>query len=366
MYNKIPVVKSSMPPYEEFIEEIEDMWESKWLTHTGPKHQLLEEKLQLFLGVPNIELFANGHLALELAINALKLSGEIITTPFTFASTTQAIVRNDLTPVFCDINKDDYTIDVDKIEDLITDKTSAIMPVHVYGNVCDVKKIKKIADSYNLKVIYDAAHAFGVKIDNQDIGNFGDMSMFSFHATKVFHTVEGGGITFNEVKYKEIFAQLRQYGMKGQESVVEIGTNAKMTEMHAAMGLCNLRHIEENIRKRRAIVERYRDNLSFIKGLKFSTENPNIISNYIYFPLYVESQIYGRDRDELLDNLAQYNIHGRKYFYPLTSDFEVYKGMFEINETPIAMQIAKNILTLPLYPDLSFNDVDRICEIINR
>lgn len=366
MYNTIPVVKPSMPPYDEYIEEIKDLWESRWLTHTGPKHQLLEKQLKDYLGVSYVELFANGHLALELAIKALNLSGEIITTPFTFASTTQAIVRNGLTPIFCDINEDDYTMDPDKIERLITNKTSAIIPVHVYGNVCDVKKIEKIADKYNLKVIYDAAHAFGIKIDNQDIGNFGDMSMFSFHATKVFHTVEGGGITFSNDEYKDRFSLLRQFGMKGQESVIEIGTNAKMTEMHAAMGLCNLRHIDENIRKRAAIVERYREKLSSIEGLKLTYEKPNVVSNYSYFPVYVEKHKYGKDRDELLSILAQYNIYGRKYFYPLTSEFDVYQGKFEINETPIAKRVANNILTLPLYPDLSINDVDRICEIIKN
>lgn len=364
MTKPIPVVKPSMPPYKEYIEEIRDIWESRWLTHTGPKHQALEKNLCKYLEVKNIALFANGHLALELAIDALELTGEIITTPFTFASTTQAIVRNKLTPVFCDINEDDFTIDVSKIEALITEKTSAITPVHVYGNVCDVYEIDEIAKKYNLKVIYDAAHAFGVKVNGRAIGNFGDMSMFSFHATKVFHTVEGGGLTYNDSDYSPIFAKLRQFGMVGQESVLAIGTNAKMTEMHAAMGLCNLRHIDEEIAKRSRAMNRYRELLSGVKGLKLCDPQENIIPNYIYFPVLFDKKEFGMNRNEVATLLAESNIFARKYFYPLTSDFEIYQGMFEIQKTPVAKRIADNVLTLPLYADLAVEDVDRICDII--
>ncbi|GCD08712.1 DegT/DnrJ/EryC1/StrS family aminotransferase [Clostridium tagluense] len=360
----IPVVKPSMPPYQEYISEIKDMWDTRWLTHTGPKHQALEKRLGEYLQVANIALFANGHLALELAIQALDLSGEIITTPFTFASTTQAIVHNRLTPVFCDINEDDYTIDVSKIEALITEKTSAIMPVHVYGNICDVYAIDAIAKKYNLKVIYDAAHAFGIKLNGTAIGNFGDMSMFSFHATKVFHTVEGGGLTYSDSKYSSIFAKLRQFGMDGQEFVPIIGTNAKMTEMHAAMGLCNINHINEEIAKRNLVMNRYRELLSYVKGLKLCDSQKNVTQNYSYFPVLFDKKEFGKNRDEIADLLQQNNIFARKYFYPITSDFEAYNGMFEIQKTPVAKRISDNILTLPLYADLDLEDVNMICNII--
>ena len=360
----IPVVKPSMPPYQEYINEIKDIWDSRWLTHTGPKHQALEKRLVEYLQVDNISLFANGHLALELAIEALGLSGEIITTPFTFASTTQAIVRNRLIPVFCDINEDDYTIDVSKIEALITEKTSAIIPVHVYGNVCDVYAIEEIAKKYNLKVIYDAAHAFGIKVKGRPIGNFGDVSMFSFHATKVFHTVEGGGLTYSDSKYSSVLAKLRQFGMEGQESVPIIGTNAKMTEMHAAMGLCNINHINEEIAKRCLVMNRYREILWGVKGLKLCDSNKNITPNYSYFPVVFDKKQFGKNRDEVTDLLEKNNIFARKYFYPITSEFEAYNGRFKIQKTPIASEISNNILTLPLYADLDLEDVDRICNII--
>ncbi|MGA4516240.1 DegT/DnrJ/EryC1/StrS family aminotransferase [Solibacillus silvestris] len=360
----IAVVQPSMPSYEEYLEEIKDLWETRWLTHSGPKHQTLEKELCNYLQVNNIALFANGHLALELAINALQLTGEIITTPFTFASTTQAIVRNNLTPVFCDINENDYTIDVEKIEALITDKTSAIIPVHVYGNVCNVEKIERIALKYNLKIIYDAAHAFGVKVNNRAIGTYGDMSMFSFHSTKVFHTVEGGGLTYNDPIYSTMFAKLRQFGMEGQEAVPAIGTNAKMTEMHAAMGLCNIRHVDEEITKRGKVMKRYFEYLSEVKGITLCRPKEKITQNYSYLPVLINKEEFGMNRDEVVDLLAKNNIFARKYFYPLTNEFEAYKGMFEIQETPVAKRISENILTLPLYADLALEDVERICAVI--
>ena len=358
----IMVVRSSMPPYEEFIEEIKDLWDSRHLTHQGPKYHLLEEGLKDYLGVSHVSMFANGHLALELAINAMGLTGEIITTPYTFASTTQAIVRNGLTPVFCDIREDDYTMDPSKIEALITEKTSAIMPVHVYGNVCDVYEIERIAKKHNLKVIYDAAHVFGVELDGIPVGTFGDMTMFSFHATKVFHTVEGGGLTFSNPKYAETLAQLRQFGMQGQEAVPMVGTNAKMTEVHAAMGLCNLRHIDEEIAKRKTAAERYLERLGGVQGIKLCYPKENVKGNYAYFPVVFEGYKY--NRDEVSEKLAKENIFARKYFYPLTSDFEAYQGMFPIQETPIARRIANHVLTLPLYAGLTVEEVDQICDII--
>ena len=362
----IPVTKSSMPPYAEYIEEIKELWETRWLTNAGPKHQELEKGLREYLEVENIALFANGHLALELAINALELKGEVITTPFTFASTTQAIVRNGLTPVFCDIDENNYTIDASRIEKLITEKTSAIMPVHVYGNICDVYAIESIAKKYGLKVIYDAAHTFGVKVDGKAVGNFGDISMFSFHATKVFHTVEGGGLTYKDAGLTPVFAKLRQFGMVGQESVTAVGTNAKMTEMHAAMGLCNLRHVDEEIAKRGKAAQRYREALKGVAGIKICQPQENIKPNNAYFPIIVNKQEFGINRDELLNRLAEENIFTRKYFYPLTSDFEVYRGLFEIQPTPVAKEIADSVLALPLYADLSSDDVEKICELIRR
>lgn len=358
----IQVVQSSMPPFEEYVDEIKAMWDSRMLTHQGPKYHELEEKLREYLGVDDIILFANGHLALELAIEAMGLSGEVITTPYTFASTTQAIVRNGLTPVFCDIKKDDYTIDPEKIESLITDKTTAIVPVHVYGSVCDVYAIEDIAKRHNLKVIYDAAHVFGVAIDGIPIGNFGDMSMFSFHATKVFHTVEGGGVAFHDPLNRVLLEQLRQFGMHGKVDVPVVGTNAKMTEMHAAMGLCNLRHIDEEIEKRHRVSDKYYARLEGIEGIYLSRPRENVKPNYAYFPTVFDGYKY--NRDEISDRLAKHNIFARKYFYPITSEFAAYKSKFRIQDTPIAKHIADCVLTLPLYADMNLEDVDRICDII--
>ncbi len=358
----IQVVRSSMPPYEEFCEEIKDLWDSRQLTHQGPKYHLLEDRLREYLGVDDIMLFANGHLALEIAIEALGLTGEVITTPYTFASTTQAIVRNRLTPVFCDIKPDDYTIDPAKIEALITDKTSAIIPVHVYGNVCDVYAIEAIAKKHGLKVIYDAAHVFGVRINGTPIGQFGDMSMFSFHATKVYHTVEGGGIAFHDPSMRDVMAQIRQFGMQGQIAVPRVGSNAKMTEMHAAMGLCNLRHIDEEIAKRGKVVKYYRERLSGIDGIKICTPREGVTENFAYFPVIFDGYKY--TRDEVADRLSAENIFARKYFYPITSNFEAFQGLFPVQETPIASYVADRVLTIPLYADLAIEDAARVCDII--
>ncbi|MFJ8064760.1 DegT/DnrJ/EryC1/StrS family aminotransferase [Psychrobacillus sp. NPDC096426] len=359
--NLIQVTRSSMPPTVEYIEEIKDIWDSHWLTNNGVKHNKLEAELQHYLHVPNVTLFSNGHLALETAIVALNLTGEVITTPFTFASTTHAIVRNGLTPVFCDINVDDYTIDVNKLESLITDKTSAILPVHVYGNVCNVKEIERIAKKHNLKVIYDAAHAFGVTVDDEGVANYGDASMFSFHATKVFNTIEGGALTFKDTKLKDILNSYKNFGITGQESVEYVGGNGKMNEFQAAMGLCNLRHVGEEINKRKLVVERYIKQLSRIEGIKLPQPQNGVRSNYAYFPVVFNEKF---SRNEMLEILKENNIIARKYFYPLTSSFECYQDQFTIQETPVAAYIADRVLTLPLYADLSLEDVDKICEII--
>ena len=352
-----------MPNYEEYCEEIKDLFESKWLTNNGVKHNLLEEKLQEFLDCKNVTLFNNGHMALYTAIKSLNLNGEVITTPFTFASTTHAIVQNGLKPVFCDINRDDYTIDVNKIEELITDKTCAIVAVHVYGNPCDVEKIQKIADKYNLKVIYDAAHAFNVYYKGKSIVNYGDISMLSFHATKVFNTIEGGALIYNDDKLKHLFYIMKNFGIEDAEHVSLPGMNCKMNEFQAAMGLCNLKHIDDELEKRRCVFERYLDNLKNVKGLKIPTLKKDIKHNYAYFPIVVEDD-YKLSRDELFKYLEENNIYSRKYFYPLISDYDCYKNDYNSNDTPIAKDISERVLTLPMYANLDLNDVDRICDLI--
>jgi dTDP-4-amino-4,6-dideoxygalactose transaminase len=363
MSNKIiQVTKSSMPDFEEYIDEIRELWDTHWLTNMGTKHKNLESQLLDYLKVPNITLFTNGHLALECIIAALNLRGEVITTPFTFASTTHAIVRNGLKPVFCDINPYDYTIDVEKIESLITEKTSAIIPVHVYGNVCDVETIDRIAKKHNLKVIYDAAHTFGVTVNGQGVGTFGDASMFSFHATKVFNTIEGGAVTYNDSSIKQVLNDLKNFGITGLETVEYVGGNAKMNEFQAAMGICNLRHVNGEISKRKKVVERYIDNLKDIAGIQLSKEQMDVESNYAYFPVVFDG--YKITRDEVFEKLKGNDIIARKYFYPLTNSFECYKDQYDVDETPVAKYIAERVLTLPLYANLSLEDVDRICEII--
>ena len=359
---QIQVTRSSMPEFEEYIEEIRELWDTHWLTNMGTKHKNLESQLLDYLNVPNITLFTNGHLALECIIAALNLRGEVITTPFTFASTTHAIVRNGLKPVFCDINPDDYTIDVEKIESLITEKTSAIIPVHVYGNVCDVEAIERIAKKYNLKVIYDAAHTFGVTVNGQGIGTFGDASMFSFHATKVFNTIEGGAVTYNDSSIKQVLNDLKNFGITGPETVEYVGGNAKMNEFQAAMGICNLRHVNGEIIKRKKVVERYIENLKDITGIQLSKKQVDVESNYAYFPVVFDG--YKMTRDEVFVKLKDNDIVARKYFYPLTNSFECYKDRYDVDETPVAKYIAERVLTLPLYADLALEDVDRICEII--
>ena len=363
---RILVTRTSMPPYEEYIDEIKDIWDSHWLTNMGPKHNQLETELKEYLGVENISLFTNGHNALELTLQAMNLSGEVITTPFTFASTTHAIVRNGLTPVFCDIDPYDYCMDVTKIEGLITDKTTAIVPVHVYGNVCNVEEIERIANKYGLKVIYDAAHTFGVRYKNQGIGSFGDASMFSFHATKVYNTIEGGAVCYHDKELGHELYKLRDFGIKDAETVDGVGSNAKMNEFVAAMGLCNLRHVDEEIAKRKRIVERYRANLTGLDGVQLPPVQKDVQPNYSYFPIVVDEKKFGSTRNEIFETLAQEDIHARKYFYPLTNAFDCYHGRFDVYKTSVALHISKRVLTIPLYADLSLENVDRICQIIKK
>lgn len=362
MNNPIHVTQSSLPEFHDYIEELKDLWESKWLTNAGAKHNKLAVELSSYLKVLNVSLYTNGHLALENILEVFQLEGEVITTPFTFSSTTHAIVRRGLTPVFADINPVDYTMQTQNLERLITEKTSAIIPVHVYGNICDVKEIRRIADEYNLKVIYDAAHAFGIKVNGESIANFGDASMFSFHATKVFNTIEGGALVFKDSNLKYAIDAYKNFGITGPEMVEYIGGNAKMNEFQAAMGLCNLRNIEQEIEKRKRVYERYIERLSEVEGIRLPAIPEDVESNYAYFPVLFDSLKISRD--EIYHELMQQNIYTRKYFYPLTSKLECYQSKFTPNYTPVAQQISENILTLPLYSDLQLDTVDRICRII--
>lgn len=360
----ILVTRSSMPSMEEYIEEIRSIWDSHWLTNMGEKHKALQAELQKYMGVPAVELLTNGHMALELSLQAMNLQGEVITTPFTFASTTHAIVRNGLEPVFCDIDPETYTMDVTQIERLITDRTCAILPVHVYGNVCNIEEIERIAHKYGLKVLYDAAHTFGETYKGQGIGNFGDASCFSFHATKVFNTIEGGAVCYRDPDMGRRLYELKNFGIHGPEEVDAVGANAKMNEFCAAMGLCNLRHVDEEIAKRRAVVERYREHLEGVDGLRMNVQQPEVRSNYAYFPVVFDENLFGASRNEVMDALAQNGIGARKYFYPLTNTFECFHGKYDVDATPVALHVAKRVLTLPLYADLSMEDVDRICKIV--
>lgn len=362
----INVTQATLPPQEEYIEEIKDIWDSHWLTNMGEKHQKLQSLLKNYLDAEYIELFTNGHMALEMSLQALNLHGEVITTPFTFASTTHAIVRNGLKPLFCDINEADYTIDVGQIESLITPNTVAIMPVHVYGNICDVYSIKEIAEKHNLRVIYDAAHAFGEKYDGKSISKFGDVSCYSFHATKVFNTIEGGGAAFHDASIGERLYQLKNFGIQDAETVNGVGANAKMNEFCAAMGICNLRHLDDNIHKRKKVVDLYNQLLDGVNGIRVNTKQKKVESNYSYYPILIDERNYGMNRNQLFDLLNTKGIVARKYFYPLTTDFDCYKSEYDSNNTPIALSISKQVLTLPLYPDLSEDDVIRICETIRN
>ena len=364
MSEKILVTRSSMPELSEYLDEISPLWESRWLTNMGAKHQALQRELREYLGVEQVELLTNGHMALELTLQAMNLQGEVITTPFTFASTTHAIVRNGLTPVFCDIDPVTFTLDAEKLESLVTDRTCAILPVHVYGNVCDVEEIARIAHKYELKVIYDAAHTFGETYRGQGVGAFGDASCFSFHATKVFNTIEGGAVAFRDRRLGEILYDLKNFGIHGPEEVSGVGANAKMNEFCAAMGLCNLRHVDAEIAKRKAVVERYRERLAGVDGLQLNAVQPEVKSNYAYFPVVFEERLFGASRAEVFDALGAQGIGARKYFYPLTNTFSAFHGRFDVTRTPVALHVSKRVLTLPLYADLALDEVDRICDII--
>lgn len=362
---KIFVTRSSMPPYEEYIKAIKPLWDSHWLTNMGQYHQELEQRLKDYLDVPQISLMVNGHMALELTIQAMGFpeGAEVITTPFTFISTTHAIVRNHLKPVFCDVKPEDGTIDETKLEELITEHTAAIVPVHVYGNVCNVEEIQRVADKYGLKVIYDAAHAFGVTYKGKGIGSYGDASVFSFHATKVFNTIEGGAAAFSGQQLYDRLYDLKNFGIRSEELVSEVGANAKMNEFCAIMGLCNLRHVEDAIRRRRALALEYEERLKDVPGIRMFEKKADVESNYGYFPILVEEE-YPLSRDELYERMKEKGIYTRKYFYPLTADQDCFAGMFERTRLECARDLAEKVLVLPLYEELKHRVIEKVWNIM--
>jgi len=355
------VTRPSVPSFEEYCAEIRSIWDSHILTNMGEKHQALQEQLESFLSCP-VTLFANGHLALEAALSALNLprGSEVITTPFTFVSTTHAIVRCGLTPVFCDIREEDCTLDPDLVEACITERTSAILPVHVYGNVCQVERLEAIARKHGLKVLYDAAHAFGVYYKGKPAVTYGNASILSFHATKVFTTIEGGAVCFPDGSLRQQLEDMANFGIRDTEFCAATGGNAKMNEFQAAMGLCNLRHFAGDVEKRKAAVLRYREQLP--AQVQPVLPREGVTPNYSYFPVLFASQAI---RDRVYEALLAQGIHPRKYFYPLTSDAACYKGRFR-GQTPVAANLSSRILTLPLFAGLSQEEVDRVCSAVRN
>lgn len=368
---RILVTRSSMPSFEEYCKEIEPLWESHWLTNMGVEHKKLEAALKERLGVDNLALFTNGHNALECILEAMALpaGGEVITTPFTFASTTHAIVRKGLTPVFADVTPGNLTLDPESIEKMIAPRTCAIVPVHVYGNLCDVGAIQEIADRHGLKVVYDAAHAFGVERQCPDgewrsAAAFGDAAMFSFHATKVFNTVEGGAVCFKDESLYPLLNQLKNFGITGPEGVEYVGGNAKMNEFCAAMGVCNLRHLDGEVAKRKAMAERYWERLEGTPGVTVFRPGEGVRHNYAYLPVLFDPEAFGATRDDVFDALDAEGVGARKYFYPLVSDYACYRSVYSSDRTPVAKKASGQVLTLPMYADLALVDVDRICDVV--
>lgn len=366
MEQKIMVTRTAMPPYEEYIEMIRPLWDSRWLTNMGQYHRELEGRLRDYLKVAQLSLTVNGHMALELALQAMNFpkGSEVITTPFTFVSTTHAIIRSGLKPVFCDIKRTDLTIDESKIEQLITEKTVAVVPVHVYGNICHVEQIDRIAKKYGLKVIYDAAHAFGETYKGRGIGSFGDASVFSFHATKVYHTIEGGAVAGNDEKLYDKLYELKNFGIHSEELIAEVGANAKMNEFSAIMGLCNLKYVNENIQMRKHKALLYQELLhevDFLKIPEFAQEG--VTYNYAYYPVLCETAAL---RDQLYDKLKQKQIYTRKYFYPLTADASCFGTQYQRCELDIARDASARVLVLPLYPELEDDVVAAIAQEIKH
>ena len=359
----IPVIRSSMPPMEEYMAEIAPLWESRYLSNHGEKARELERRAAEYLGAEHAVSAVNGHQALELILQAMELKGEVITTPFTFVSTVAAIVRCGLTPVFCDIREDDCTLDPEKLEGLITEKTCAILPVHVYGNFCRVEEIDAIAKKHGLKIIYDAAHAFGATFRGQGAGSFGDAAMFSFHATKAFHSAEGGLVTCRDAHLTDALWQLQNFGLSGAADVQRVAGNAKMNEFSAAMGLCNLRHLGEYLEGRKRAYLQYLSRLDGIRGVRLNRFAGDVEPNYTYFPVWIDPEQAGFDRDDLAKTLEEHGIGSRKYFSPAVCDMAPYRK-YDRGQTPIARKAASQVLTLPMYAELTQTEVDEICDVI--
>jgi dTDP-4-amino-4,6-dideoxygalactose transaminase len=365
---KITVTQPFLPPLEEFTPYLKTIWDNKQVTNNGPYHKKLEDKLCEYLGVKHISLFANGTIALLVAIKALELKGEIITTPFSFVATAHAIKWNEINPVFIDIEQSTCNINPKLIEGAITDKTTAILPVHVYGNPCNTEEIGRIANKNNLKIIYDAAHSFGVKVDGNSIFNYGDLSVLSFHATKVFNTFEGGAIVCHTAQMKKRIDDLKNFGFQNQILVEGIGINGKMNELQAAMGLLQLKYIDRAIQKRKEIAQIYRMELTRIDGVNFLAEYESRTDNYAYFPVFINEHEFGMSRDDLYEKLINHNIFCRQYFYPLIPDFSVYNQISSrVNQKlSVAESMSEKVLCLPIYPDLEFKDVTRIIEVLKK
>lgn len=365
---KITVTQPCLPPLEEFIPYLQKIWDNKWLTNNGPLHKQLEKELADYLGVKYISLFSNGTLALISALQALNITGEVITTPFSFVATTHSLWWNKITPVFVDIEPEYLNLDPDKIEAAITSRTTAIMPVHVYGNPCRMDEIQRIADKHGLKVIYDAAHAFGVKKDNVSILNQGDLSVLSFHATKVYSTIEGGAIICHTQEMKHHIDNLKNFGFQGETIVEEPGINAKLNEVQAAYGLLQLKYIDKFILKRKAITNLYQTLLKDVSGIRFLPDMEGVTHGYSYFPIVIDEKLYGISRDALYDKLKENNVLARRYFYPLISSFEPYRELPSAASENLltATKAAVQVLCLPIYVELAELDINRICSIIKK
>jgi dTDP-4-amino-4,6-dideoxygalactose transaminase len=365
--NPIYVARPFLPPLEEFVPYLEKIWSNHILTNNGPFHQELEQKLCDYLGVKYISLFSNGTMALIAALQVLKISGEVITTPFSFVATTHALWWNNISPVFADIDPVTFNLDPDKTEAAITDKTRAILPVHIFGNPCNVFRIQEIANKHGLKVIYDAAHAFGVRVNGTSIASFGDLSVLSFHAIKVFNTFEGGAVICHDENTKQQIDRFKNFGITDETSVPEPGINAKMNEFQAALGLLQLKYVDEAITKRKRIAMVYLEELKNIPGIRLNHDIQVVKHNYAYFPVIIDSTKFGRTRDEVYEELKKHNIYGRRYFYPLISQLPAYSGLASAQpgKMPIAERVAEQVICLPVYPDLDMIDVRRISGIIS-
>lgn len=364
--NPIYVTRPVLPDLDEFMPYLKEIWDTKILSNSGPFHEQLEKELAKFLGVPYLSLFANGTLALVTALQVLRIKGEVITTPYSFVATAHSLWWNNIKPVFVDIEPEFLNLNPEKIEEAITPETTAILPVHIYGNPCNMDRIKEIADVYGLKVIYDAAHAFGVRSDGTSILNHGDLSILSFHATKVFNTMEGGAIICHDKGTKQRIDYLKNFGFADETVVVAPGINSKMNEMQAALGILQLKYHNQYIEKRKSVVSNYRNKLKGIDGISFLNIDKNAESNYSYFPVFVDEKAYGISRDQLYEKLKNNNIFSRRYFFPLISDFPVYRGLesSKAENLPIAKKVAEKVLCLPLYPDLAQSAVNRIVDVI--